>query len=640
MDFFVPGRICLLGEHSDWAGGYRRINSALEKGYTIISGTNQGIYATVESHPNKLVLTSELYDGRILGPYEISMDKKALLVEAEKGGFFSYAAGVAYIILTNYHVKGLNIRSYKMDLPLKKGLSSSAAFCVLVARAFNRLYDLKMTIRGEMEAAYQGELTTPSRCGRMDQGCAFGTRPILMEYDRDILNVNELNAGGDFYFIIVDLNAEKDTKEILQELNQHYPFPKTEIGKGVQHYLGLKNKQIVMDGMKAIEEGSAEKLGAILREAQDLFDKYLKPACESQLTAPKLHLVLNYPAIQPYIYGGKGVGSQGDGTAQLLAKGPAEQEKVIRILETELDVKCLRFHLSPPKVVKKAVITAGGFGSPLFPATKTLKKELFPILDRDGLMKPIILVIIEEALAAGIEEICLVVDKNDVEFFNDFFNQPLSPYHLNHLPNRFKEYTRYLEEIGRKITIIPQESQEGFGHAVFCARAWVKNEPFLLMLGDHLYRSNTEISCAKQVLNIYHRHSKNVIGLKTTPASEISKYGAVAGTWIEPGKELNVTEIFEKPSLDYAKNNLRVENLAENEFLTMFGLYALQPGIFNLLEEIIKNNLRDHGEFQFTPALDKVRQLDGIYGVVVDGQRFDTGMPEAYLNAMTEFRKA
>ncbi len=84
-------------------------------------------------------------------------------------------------------MRGLVIDNYKTDLPVKKGLSSSAAICVLAARAFNRVYDLKMTTRGEMEIAYQGEITTPSRCGRMDQGCAFGNRPVLMTFDGERL---------------------------------------------------------------------------------------------------------------------------------------------------------------------------------------------------------------------------------------------------------------------------------------------------------------------------------------------------------------------------------------------------------------------------------------------------------------------
>ena len=194
MKFFVPGRICLFGEHSDWAGHYRRINAEVEKGYTIIAGTNQGIYADVKPHPSKLILWSTTDEGHRKGPFEISMDRSALLEEAEKGGFYSYAAGVAYQVLTHYHVRGLEIDNYQTDLPIKKGLSSSAAICVLVARAFNRIYDLKMTVRGEMEYAYLGEITTPSRCGRMDQGCAYGNKPIIMVYDGEQTDVKELSV--------------------------------------------------------------------------------------------------------------------------------------------------------------------------------------------------------------------------------------------------------------------------------------------------------------------------------------------------------------------------------------------------------------------------------------------------------------
>ena len=107
MKLFVPGRICLFGEHSDWAGGYRRMNAEIEKGYTVICGTDQGIHAEVEPHPTSLVLTSTKPDGTLVGPYEIPMEPKALFEEAQRGGFWSYIAGVAYQALTNYHVRGL-----------------------------------------------------------------------------------------------------------------------------------------------------------------------------------------------------------------------------------------------------------------------------------------------------------------------------------------------------------------------------------------------------------------------------------------------------------------------------------------------------------------------------------------------------
>lgn len=125
-----------------------------------------------------------------------------------------------------------------MDLPIKKGLSSSAAICVLTARAFNRVYDLMMTVRGEMELAYQGEITTPSRCGRMDQGCAFGNRPVLMTFDGDRLDTEELQVSSELHYVVVDLHSKKDTVEILAKLNRSYPFAEDDQERGVQELLG------------------------------------------------------------------------------------------------------------------------------------------------------------------------------------------------------------------------------------------------------------------------------------------------------------------------------------------------------------------------------------------------------------------
>ena len=320
MDLFVPGRICLFGEHSDWAGGYRRMNAEIEKGYALIAGTNQGMYAEVNPHPTKLIFRATLNDGTVMPPWEIPMERHALLEQVHQGGFFSYIAGVAYQFLTHYRVRGLEINNYRTDLPIKKGLSSSAAVCVLTARAFNRTYDLKMTIRGEMELAYNGEITTLSQCGRLDQGCAYGNRPIEMIFDGDRLDVKELSTPSELYYIIVDLKAGKDTREILADLNRCYPFAHDQIQQDVQKYLGAINHRIVNKAAEALCKGDAQRLGALMNEAQELFDKNLQPACPSQLTAPVLHKLLRYEPLQQYLYGGKGVGSQGDGTAQLLAK--------------------------------------------------------------------------------------------------------------------------------------------------------------------------------------------------------------------------------------------------------------------------------------------------------------------------------
>ncbi len=640
MKIFVPGRICLFGEHSDWAGGYRRINADIEKGYTLLTGTNQGIYAEVEPHPTALVLSSTTPDGERHGPYEIPMEPKALLEEAQRGGFWSYIAGVAYQILTHYHVRGLVIDNYKTDLPVKKGLSSSAAICVLAARAFNRVYDLKMTVRGEMELAYQGEITTPSRCGRMDQGCAFGNRPILMTYDGDHLDVTELQVPSDMYFVIVDLRAQKDTMEILARLNRSYPFADNEVERGVQELLGPINKRVVHQAIEALQAGDAQRLGALMGEAQAFFDRYAAPACPEELTAPVLHRVLNYEPLKPHIWGGKGVGSQGDGTAQFIARSQADQQAVIEIIERDLEMPCLTLTLSTGQKVRKAVIPAAGFGTRLFPATKATKKELFPIIDRDGIAKPAILLIVEEALDAGVEEVIIIVQEHDLEAFQSFFNVQVTIENYNKLPRHFQAYARRILEIGRHVSFAIQTAQEGFGHAIYCAREAVGNEPFLLMLGDHLYRSCNEKSCARQLIEAYNQHGISALGLRRTPEDQIANFGTITGVWLDDNHLLNVTEFAEKPTVDYARNNLRVAGLPGDEYLTVFGQYIIKPQIFDYLEEHIANNVRERGEFQLTSALDRLRQEDGFLGVMMDGQRYDIGLPSFYLETLRTFSKA
>jgi UTP-glucose-1-phosphate uridylyltransferase/mevalonate kinase len=639
MKIFVPGRICLLGEHSDWAGGHRRTNAEIEKGYTLISGTNQGIYAEVESHPTSLVLTSTSPEGEVRGPYEIPMEPKALLEEATRGGFWSYIAGVAYQVVTNYRVRGLVINNYKTDLPMKKGLSSSAAICVLAARAFNRVYDLKLTIRGEMELAYQGEITTPSRCGRMDQGCAFGVRPVLMTYDGDRLDTLEMQVSDDLHLVIVDLHAQKDTMEILNRLNRCYPFAENDIERGVQELLGPINKRIVHQAVDALRGGDARRLGTLMIEAQAFFDRYAAPACPEELTAPVLHRVLSYEPLQPHIWGGKGVGSQGDGTAQFLARSEADQQAVVEIIERDLGMSCLTITLRPGRKVRKALIPAAGFGTRLFPATKATKKELFPIIDRDGVAKPAILLIVEEALQAGLEEVIIIVQENDLTDFRSFFNAQISIENYNKLPRQFQEYAHRLLEIGRHVTFVTQTAQEGFGHAVYCARQAIGGEPFLLMLGDHLYRSTGDRSCAQQLLDAYHQHGTSVVGLRRTPEDQIAAFGTVTGVWLDPNRLLNITEFAEKPTVDYARSNLFISGLPEGEYLTLFGQYIVKPQIFEYLEEHITNNVRERGEFQLTSALDRLRQEDGFQGLIIDGRRYDIGLPEHYLETLKTFRE-
>ena len=427
--------------------------------------------------------------------------------------------------------------------------------------------------------------------------------------------------------------------EILARLNRCYPVAQTEVEKGVQKYLGEINRGIVDGARGALVAGDARRIGELMREAQRLFDRYMAPACPSQLTAEVLHKVLGYGPIQEYIWGAKGVGAQGDGTAQFVAKDEVSQEKVVEIIEHDLKMPCLKFCLSAGSRVRKAVIPAAGFGTRLFPASKATKKELFPIIDRDGIAKPAILLIVEEALNAGIEEVCIVVQPSDMEAFQSFFSTQVSIENYNKLPHPFQEYAKRLLDIGRRVTFVTQDIQDGFGHAVYCAREWVGDEPFLLMLGDHLYVSDTEMPCARQLLEVYDQHGTSVVGLKRTPEAASVNFGVATGVWEDAEGLLAISEFSEKPNLEYARTNLRVEGLEEGEYLTVFGQYVLQPQIFNYLEEHIVNNVRERGEFQLTSCLDRLRQEEGFLGYIIDGRRYDIGLPENYVETLNVFRE-
>ncbi len=639
MRISVPGRICLFGEHSDWAGGYRRTNAAIEPGLAIITGTNQGIHAEVRTHPSLLVVHATLEDGTRRPPFEVPMESAALLEVARTGGFYSYAAGVAYQVLVHHRVRGLEIDNDLTDLPVRKGLSSSAAVCVLVARAFNRLYDLKLTVRGEMELAYLGEITTPSRCGRLDQGCAYGQRPVLMHFDGDRIEVDELSVPRDIHMVVVDLKASKDTREILNQLNHCYPFAENEVQRRVQLYLGPINRDLVTRAAAALGHGDAAALGALMTEAQALFDAHVQPACPTQLASPVLHRVLAYPPIQPLIYGGKGVGSQGDGTAQFIARDAAAQAEIIRLLQGNLGLPCLDLVLRSSRRVRKAVIPAAGFGTRLFPATKAVKKELFPIIDHDGRACPAILTIIEEALAAGVEEVAILVQTRDRAVFEEVFCTPPPIENFNKLSARDQRYCEHLLAIGRRLTFLSQDTQEGFGHAVYCARAWVGDEPFLLLLGDHLYTSTTARCCARQLVDTFEHANRSVVGLMATPGAEVHHYGCVGGRWQQAGETLEILEFAEKPTPEYAAEHLAVEDLPDGQYLTVFGIYVIKPEIFGYLEENIRRNVRERGEFQLTSCLERLRREDGFVGRVIAGRRYDIGNPAAYLQTLVDYSR-
>ena len=339
QSLFVPGRLCLFGEHSDWAGGYRRIDPDVTPGYCLAVGTTQGIHARVSRGGASLTVDSHVvHDGRAPA-LDVPMKLAALSEAARAGGFYAYCAGVAAHLCERYRVGGITIQTKSMNLPLKKGLSSSAAVSVLTARAFSQQYDLNLSLRDEMEAAYQGELLTGSQCGRMDQVCAYGQTPVFLTFSAEEMDVNTLTPRKPIHLVIVDLKRAKDTRKILHDLNAAF-VRHDKMGALVRDALGAQNRRILMDARNAMNAGDDESVGRLMTEAQSIFDRQIAPACPAELEAPRLHVVLAHPFARAHSWGGKGVGSQGDGSAQLVARGPGAQRILLERLPELLDVQC------------------------------------------------------------------------------------------------------------------------------------------------------------------------------------------------------------------------------------------------------------------------------------------------------------
>lgn len=641
IKLFVPGRLCLFGEHTDWAGHYRTMNADILPGASIVTGIEQGIYAEVEKSSIFELYSDAPEISNVWNDFSCRMNETELKSVAKSGSFFCYCAGVASYMLEWYKVGGVRIRITKMTLPMKSGLSSSAAICVLVARAFNQLYKLNLNTLGEMNIAYLGELRTSSRCGRLDQACAFGVKPNLMTFDGDEIEVKTLNVKKTLYWVFADLCAEKDTIRILSDLNKSYPFATTEAEQNLHKALGEWNHEIVDRAIHYMAEGNVQALGQLMTEAEEQFDKYIAPMSPA-LWAPKLHEVLHDPNILPLVYGGKGVGSHGDGSVQFLARSAESQQKLIDYLNAQ-GMRAYALTLHPVHTVRKAIIPVAGFGTRLYPATRIFKKDFFPIPCADGMVRPVILILLEELVKSGVEEICLVLgSKEERQLYKDFFEKPLSEEHLSKLNAEAQEYENRILDIGKRLRYVYQTEKRGFGHAVYQAADFAGNEPVLLMLGDTLYRSNTNKPCALQLIERYERYNQLLVSIHSVPLTEVSHYGILSGVWEDKERTvLNVSVMNEKPKASYAEEFLGVRNSeGQKEYYSVFGQYILTPDVFaQLASDISQADAAGDvaHEIELTAALDSVRQKSGMMGVRLNGYMYDMGNPNALRRCIQQF---
>ena len=266
--------------------------------------------------------------------------------------------------------------------------------------------------------------------------------------------------------------------------------------------------------------------------------------------------------------------------------------------------------------VTKAVIPAAGLGTRFLPATKACPKEMLPIVD-----KPTIQYIIEEALASGIKDILIITGHNKRSIEDHFdYNPELE---LNLREHGKDELLALVKEIGNiNLHYIRQKEPKGLGHAILCAKSFVGNEPFAVLLGDDVVY-NEEKPCLQQLLDVYDATGTSVLGCQTVPQEKVSSYGIVASEATEDARIFKVNDMVEKPAVEEAPSRLAV-----------LGRYVITPEIFAILEQTEPGR---GGEIQLTDALKVLAKEQAMYAYDFVGRRYDVGDKQGYLEATVEY---
>ncbi|WP_226580569.1 UTP--glucose-1-phosphate uridylyltransferase GalU [Halobacillus litoralis] len=252
--------------------------------------------------------------------------------------------------------------------------------------------------------------------------------------------------------------------------------------------------------------------------------------------------------------------------------------------------------------VKKAIIPAAGLGTRFLPATKAMPKEMLPIVD-----KPTIQYIVEEAIQSGIEDIIIVTGKGK-RAIEDHFDHAFELEDNLYKKGKIDLLEEVQESAEVDIHYIRQKEPKGLGHAVWCARKFIGNEPFAVLLGDDIVRSDEP--CLKQLINQYEETKSSVIGVKQVPEDETDRYGIIAPKDQE-GRRYQVEHFVEKPSVDEAPSNLAI-----------IGRYVFTPEIMDLLSN---QETGAGGEIQLTDAIERLNLEQPVYGYEFKGDRYDVG---------------
>lgn len=280
--------------------------------------------------------------------------------------------------------------------------------------------------------------------------------------------------------------------------------------------------------------------------------------------------------------------------------------------------KILRLKGKSLMKIRRAIIPVAGKGTRFLPATKQVPKEMIPIINL-----PMIHYVVEEAILSGIEQVVFITasGKNAIE---DYFDRNFDLEDFLVKNGKIKEL-ELVKQIGSmvEVTSIRQKEQLGLGHAVLCAKDVVGNEPFAVILGDEIVRGPNPVT--KQLIEVSNQHGgSNVVGVMEIDPKETFRYGVVKGQFVDQAKKtMRMETMVEKPKPEVAPSNLATP-----------GRYIFKPEIFDALKVIPKGV---GGEYQLTDAINMLARNGEVYAHVFEGNRFDTGSIEGYLNATIEF---
>ncbi|MGG0283580.1 UTP--glucose-1-phosphate uridylyltransferase GalU [Peribacillus butanolivorans] len=267
------------------------------------------------------------------------------------------------------------------------------------------------------------------------------------------------------------------------------------------------------------------------------------------------------------------------------------------------------------KKVRKAIIPAAGLGTRFLPATKAMPKEMLPIVD-----KPTIQYIVEEAVASGIEDIIIVTGKGKRAIEDHFdFAPELEQNLMEKGKSELLDKVQYSTNLAN-IHYIRQKEPKGLGHAVWCARKFIGDEPFAVLLGDDIVQSETP--CLKQLINQYEETNHSIIGVQTVPNGETNRYGIIDPAF-QDGRLYQVENFVEKPALGTAPSNLAI-----------MGRYILTPEIFSFLDH---QEAGAGGEIQLTDAIQKLNQIQQVFAYDFEGKRYDVGEKLGFVKTTLEF---